>query len=107
MDTPQNDKPQNDAPQNDLTAIRQLLAELTTRVYRIERRLQMESVQAEPVERRPPAAAASMPTAPASRTDQLTDRRTDQPPLTERPTVAPSDKTAATFPPPQISPRLI
>ncbi len=32
-----------DTPQSDLAAIRQLLAELTTRVYRIERKLQMDA----------------------------------------------------------------
>src|ERR1043166_6609843 len=31
-----------DTPENDLQAIRQILAELTTRVYRIERRLQID-----------------------------------------------------------------
>ena len=41
-----------DTPHSDLEAIRQILADLTTRVYRIERRLQME---APAVERRPPS----------------------------------------------------
>ena len=43
-----------DTPHSDLEAIRQILADLTTRVYRIERRLQMDSATAE---RRPPAVA--------------------------------------------------
>jgi len=45
-----------DPSQNDLEAIRRLIAELTTRVYRIERKLQMD-VQ-------PPAQAAAVVTAP-------------------------------------------
>ena len=43
-----------DTPHSDLEAIRQILADLTTRVYRIERRLQME---APAVERHPPSVA--------------------------------------------------
>src|ERR1700683_1112497 len=39
-----------DTPHSDLEAIRQILADLTTRVYRIERRLQMEA----PAVQRPP-----------------------------------------------------
>ena len=39
-----------DTPHSDLEAIRQILADLTTRVYRIERRLQMD---VQPVEARP------------------------------------------------------
>src|ERR1700680_2831180 len=60
-----------DTPHSDLEAIRQILADLTTRVYRIERRLEMDAA---PVERRPSAAAetpvspatAQIPPAPAS-----------------------------------------
>src|ERR1700688_224486 len=60
-----------DTPHSDLEAIRQILADLTTRVYRIERRLQMDATT---VERRPSAAAetpvvpptAQIPPAPAS-----------------------------------------
>jgi uncharacterized membrane protein len=43
-----------DTPHSDLEAIRQILADLTARVYRIERRLEMDAA---PVERRTPAAA--------------------------------------------------
>ena len=44
-----------DTPDSDLEAIRQILADLTTRVYRIERRLQMDATR---VEQRPSAVAA-------------------------------------------------
>lgn len=49
-----------DTPQSDLEAIRRLLVDLTTRVYRIERRLQMD-VQAAPQPQAPSAAPASPP----------------------------------------------
>jgi len=66
-----------DTPHSDLEAIRQILADLTTRVYRIERRLQMDATR---VEQRPsavaetplpvkpselPSSAASIPTRPS------------------------------------------
>ena len=48
-----------DPSQTDLEAIRRILAELTTRVYRIERRLEMESKPAaQPHSDAPPTAAA-------------------------------------------------
>jgi uncharacterized membrane protein len=47
-----------DAPHSDLEAIRQILADLTTRVYRIERRLQMEAPS---VERRSPPQPSQIP----------------------------------------------
>ena len=47
-----------DTPQSDLEAIRKILADLTTRVYRIEQRLQVE---AQPLVNRPPAAAPPPP----------------------------------------------
>ena len=52
-----------DTSHSDLEAIRQILADLTTRVYRIERRLQMDapSLSGGSVERRPPAMAAPPP----------------------------------------------
>src|SRR5579863_4877641 len=50
-----------DTSQGDLQAIRQLLAELTTRVYRIEHRLQMESPA---IESRAGVAAVPSPPAP-------------------------------------------
>src|SRR5246500_3159604 len=47
-----------DTPHSDLEAIRQILADLTTRVYRIERRLQMDATR---VEQRPSAVAETPP----------------------------------------------
>src|SRR5579859_3114306 len=55
-----------DTPENDLQAIRQIIAELTTRVYRIERRLQMD-VQAAPQPQTQPASPASPLAAPPPR----------------------------------------
>ncbi len=49
-----------DTPHSDLEAIRQILADLTTRVYRIERRLQMD---VQPVEARPGAVEPPPPKA--------------------------------------------
>src|SRR5579864_8356941 len=63
-----------DTPQSDLEAIRKILADLTTRVYRIEQRLQME---AQPAVNRPPAAAPPPPPSavnPAAPTPSSTDR---------------------------------
>jgi len=51
-----------DTSHNDLEAIRQILADLTTRVYRIERRLQMDVSPS--VEPRVPAAAGPAPPQP-------------------------------------------
>ncbi len=53
-----------DAPQSDLQAIRQLLAELTTRVYRIERQLgiQAEAKTPQSIESRAPALTPLQPT---------------------------------------------
>jgi uncharacterized membrane protein len=55
-----------DTPHSDLEAIRQILADLTTRVYRIERRLQMDSATVEtpavdPLRQAPPPETASIP----------------------------------------------
>ena len=58
-----------DTPQSDLDAIRRLLADLTTRVYRIERRLQMD-VQAAPQAHAPLAAPASPTPAPPAQADR-------------------------------------
>src|SRR6202011_4166540 len=60
-----------DTPHSDLEAIRQILADLTTRVYRIERRLQMDAITAErhsPVvaEIPPPVKSSEAPTSAAS-----------------------------------------
>ena len=76
-----------DKPHSDLEAIRQTLAELTTRVYRIERRLRMDA-QAEGDQ---PSAATAEPPPKLSPSDI---------------SAAPSDKRAAPFPPvPHIPPR--
>jgi uncharacterized membrane protein len=55
-----------DTPHSDLEAIRQILADLTTRVYRIERRLQMDSATVEtravdPLRQAPRPETASIP----------------------------------------------
>jgi len=55
-----------DTPHSDLEAIRQILADLTARVYRIERRLQMDSATVETpavdqLRQAPPAETASIP----------------------------------------------
>src|ERR1700687_736003 len=52
-----------DTPHSDLEAIRQILADLTTRVYRIERRLQMDAA---PVESRPSAANETLVSPPTA-----------------------------------------
>jgi uncharacterized membrane protein len=52
-----------DTPHSDLEAIRQILADLTTRVYRIERKLQMDAPTAE---RRPPSVAETPVSPPPS-----------------------------------------
>lgn len=52
-----------DTPQSDLETIRRLLADLTARVYRIERKLQMEAVA--PVEPRPAVTAGPPPSKPS------------------------------------------
>ena len=56
-----------DTSQTDLEAIRRILAELTTRVYRIERRLQMDPQAANPVAPQPAVAPSlsSSPVAPS------------------------------------------
>src|SRR5438445_8145379 len=71
-----------DTSPSDLAAIRQLLADLTTRVYRIERRLQMEAPSAEP---RPPAIGSTSPPPTPSQT----------------PSALVSDKAPPAVPPPQ------
>lgn len=53
-----------DTPQSDLESIRQLLADLTNRVYRIERKLQMDSPA---VEHRPPMFGATSSAQPSER----------------------------------------
>jgi uncharacterized membrane protein len=70
-----------DTPHSDLEAIRQILTDLSTRVYRIERRLQMET---QPAVGQP---AASFPVAPPER-------------LPEIPSSALPDKIPAISPPP-------
>jgi uncharacterized membrane protein len=52
-----------DTPHSDLEAIRQILADLTTRIYRIERKLEMDSAS---VGRRPPSVSETVaPAVPA------------------------------------------
>jgi uncharacterized membrane protein len=76
-----------DTPHSDLEAIRQILADLTTRVYRIERRLQMDAAS---IDQRPSAVAeAPLPVKPS-----------------EPPSPAASvHPTPPSPPPPYISPR--
>ncbi len=77
-----------DTPHSDLEAVRQILADLTTRVYRIERRLQME---AQPSADRH-AASSPAPPSPSKPSEVLS--------------ATPPDKFPATFPPPpNIPPR--
>ncbi len=66
--------------QNDLEAIRRILAELTTRVYRIESKLQMEL---EPVEQAHASVVSSPPPPPpkASATDGIKEKPAPPPPL--------------------------
>lgn len=59
-----------DTPHSDLEAIRQILADLTTRVYRIERRLQIDAASVEPrpsvvAETPPPVKSSEAPSSPA------------------------------------------
>src|ERR1035437_10164316 len=76
-----------DTPHSDLEAIRQILADLTTRVYRIERRLQMDAAS---VEQRPSSVAET----PVS------------PPTAQIPPAAAFDQPAPAAPPPSnIQPR--
>jgi uncharacterized membrane protein len=77
-----------DTPHSDLEAIRQTLAELTTRVYRIERRLRMDGQSTG----EQPSGATAEPPPKLSPSDISS--------------AAPPDKTAASFPPvPHIPPR--
>jgi len=79
-----------DTPESDLQAIRRILVDLTARVYRIERRLEME---AQPL-------AGPRPASPVEPTPPLTASASAPPP-----TSGPSDKTAPAFPPmPSIPP---
>jgi len=77
-----------DTPHSDLEAIRQILADLTTRVYRIERRLQMEAQPSSG-----PHSAATPVSPPPSKPSEI-------------PSAPPPDKVpAAVPPPPHIPPR--
>src|SRR5690348_10148700 len=78
-----------DVPQSELEAIRQALAELTTRVYRIEQRLQMAApapAPSAPVRAEPPTAVGS----PVS-----TQRQAPPPLIPPRPAMAASGKSQA------------
>jgi uncharacterized membrane protein len=66
---------------DDLQAIRQLLAELTTRVYRIEHRLQMES----PAEVAPRPGVAAAPSPPPSKPSEFAPPLSAQPAPPQRP----------------------
>lgn len=69
-----------DTSQDDLQAIRQLLAELTTRVYRIEHRLQMQS----PAVVEPRAGVVAVPAPP--KLSEIAQRSSIQPAPPQRPT---------------------
>src|SRR3984893_7359935 len=77
-----------DTPHSDLEAIRQILADLTTRVYRIERRLQMDAASVEP---RPSVVAETTPPVKSSVA-----------PSSSAPSV---HRTPPSPPPPYITPR--
>jgi uncharacterized membrane protein len=84
-----------DVPQSELEAIRQALAELTTRVYRMEQRLQMAApgaVPSAPV-RAEPAAAVPSPVSP--------QRTAPPPPIPPRAAIAASGKA-----PPDLESRI-
>lgn len=94
-----------DTSQSDLAAIRQLLAELTARIYRIERKLGMDS---------PPGAAAKVETSvqpmvapgpPATAAPPLSTQRPEPLQPSEWPPVAPEKPSPAIPPPPYIPPR--
>src|SRR5580704_16646765 len=79
-----------DTPHSDLEALRKILAELTTRVYRIERKLQMDP----PSVARPAAAAAS----PLGQTRPISSAVADKP--------APVTPPLPHTPPPHLPPRV-
>src|SRR5436305_2724998 len=84
-----------DAPQSDLQVIRRLLADLTTRVYRIERQLgiQSEANQAsvEPSPATPTTAALSSQVPPLASRPVLTTPSTTPTPLPSRSSIAETD----------------
>jgi uncharacterized membrane protein len=79
-----------DTPHSDLEALRKILAELTTRVYRIERKLQMDPPSVE----RPAAAATS----PLGQTRPISSAVADKP--------APVTPPLPHTPPPHLPPRV-
>ena len=81
-----------DTPHSDLEALRKILAELTTRVYRIERKLQMDGPSVE----RPASAAAA--TSPLGQTRPTSSAVADK----TAPVTAPLPHT----PPPHLPPRV-
>jgi uncharacterized membrane protein len=81
-----------DTPHSDLEALRKILAELTTRVYRIERKLQMDGPSVE----RPASAAAS--------TSTLGQTRPTSSAVADKP--APVTPPLPHTPPPHLPPRV-
>jgi uncharacterized membrane protein len=81
-----------DTPHSDLEALRKILAELTTRVYRIERKLQMDG----PLVERPASAAAA--TSPLGQTRPTSSAVADKP--------APVTPPLPHTPPPHLPPRV-
>lgn len=89
-----------DTSNSDLQAIRQMLADLTARVYRIERKLGMEAVG---VETRPSAAETFMP--PKSR-ETAPDTASSLPsPTVPPPPAPPPHPSRAIIAPPSVPPR--
>jgi uncharacterized membrane protein len=70
-----------DTPHSDLEAIRQILADLTTRIYRIERRLQMDAATADT---RPATAAKPVLPTPSAETSSLSMQAETQVPRVAR-----------------------
>jgi len=88
-----------DTPHSDLEAIRQILADLTTRIYRIERRLQMESTAADTR----PAAAGPASLAPSSATSSVPMQAETQVPRIARDDSAARDDSTA----PPLAPHVV
>src|ERR1700686_1811347 len=70
-----------DTPHSDLEAIRQILADLTTRIYRIERRLQMDAAAADT---RPATATKPVLPTPSAETSSLSMQAETQVPRVAR-----------------------
>jgi uncharacterized membrane protein len=85
-----------DTPHSDLEGIRQILADLTTRVYRIERKLEMDAAAADTR----PAAAGRAPLAPSTETSSVPTQAD-----TQVPRVARDDSVTAPRAPSVAAPR--